>query len=1159
VSTVPLPDEALSRAAARRVDEACDQFEKAWRSGGQPRLEDALAGVAEPERGPLFRELLAVELELRRGRGERPSAADYLSRFPEQAEVIGRLLETGPAPGPIFSNYEILAELGRGGMGIVYLARQSRPERIVALKVVRTEQLRSLPAEAAARWIERFRRETAAAAHLEHDHLVPVYESGEQDGQLFYSMRYIEGRGLHEIVRAGPLASRAAAELLEPVARAAHYAHQQGILHRDLKPHNILIETRTGRPFVLDFGLAKRFGSEPGASTPGDALTGTEELLGTPFYMAPEQISAPSKVGIATDVYGLGATLYHVLTGRPPFQAASVAATVHQVVQEEPVAPRRLNPSVEPALETIVLKCLSKEPQRRYASAEALADDLGRYRRGEPILARPTGRMERGRLWCRRNPGKALLLAGLTLALLGLAAAASWGYVENRAWAEAQEQAARESDSRAQDQQREALLQSLQALLHDGERSAGWSDRAWQLVRQTAALGRDERLRDLAGLSLAGLDAHSESGLAQVMKERASGLAFEEGGRMLLGGTADPQGKPGAPARLWDGKASQLIRSKQDGEGPVAFRSADHRPIQVVVRSGPWLLVWEVAANRPLSECRFTARAGKSRVLAVARDDLRQPLVVLSADGSTVAAAAVGGSGEAGLVGVWETKTGRQLLEFPGTVSALALSARGGLLALSDRGGTVTVWSVPGGECLATFQGPRVRSHCLTFNADASRLALGDAGGTVTIWDMAQRMPCGFCRGSSYDVYAVAFSPDGTLLAAGGRGSVRLYEAATSRCLLRLGAGDYVAHLAFSPDGRRLAASSAASNVSVTIWRLEEGRGLRTLRGLSSQVARVWLSPDGKRLAALAHDWQVAVWDLEGDRLLRVVPVAPGATADNADLAFSPDGRRLAFSAGEEACLWELETGRELGRWTLPFGLIDRLAFQRKGPLLLCRMERGGEPGPGEDRDFHKHPRLYRARRLIVPDRLEDLFTIKRFNERIYTAVLTRDGGTLIVEGRHTDAKGSWRAVTAFDGLAGTQRWSLASAKQAASGIMLLDPTESIVLVDHSTKLDHFELLELSSGRALQSLRPQQPHALGPQASYYVLFGPSPHFQGFAYSLMVPGQQGPALSLGGDLPQGFTLTIAPDGRRWAWGSTTGTVTVADLDAIRARLDRVGLR
>jgi len=309
---------------------------------------------------------------------------------------------------PYIPGFEVLGELGRGGMGVVYRAKQLTANRLVALKVIRNDVLENLPEDTRASTLERFRQEAQAAAQLEHDNLVTVYEVGEARGQRYYAMRYVPGKSLIDLLRNGPLDNRRAAGYLEPVARGLHYAHTRGILHRDLKPHNILIDAANDRPLLTDFGLAKFLEK-------GNDLTHAGEVMGTPSYMSPEQARDAGQVNALADVYSLGATLYHTLAARPPFQAANIAETIRQILYQEPVAPRQLNPAVDRDLETICLKCLQKEPQRRYESAEALADDLARYLRGEPIVARPIGLAERLWRWCRRNPVVAGLIATAAL------------------------------------------------------------------------------------------------------------------------------------------------------------------------------------------------------------------------------------------------------------------------------------------------------------------------------------------------------------------------------------------------------------------------------------------------------------------------------------------------------------------------------------------------------------------------------------------------------------------------------------------------------------------------------------------------------------------------------------------------------------------------
>jgi predicted Ser/Thr protein kinase/tetratricopeptide (TPR) repeat protein len=327
--------------------------------------------------------------------------------------AAARILNIGR---PDIPGFEILNELGRGGMGVVYRARQRSANRIVALKVVRNDVLDALPHETRVSTLDRFRSEAEAAANLDHDNLVTVFEVGEANGICYYAMRYVEGRSLHDLLKEGPLDQHQAAGYLEPVTRALSMAHERGILHRDLKPHNIMVDRRTNRPLLADFGLAKFMDKS-------QEITHAGEILGTPSYMPPEQTVDSASVTAAADVYSMGATLYHLLTGRPPFQAASLMETIRQITTQEPVAPRQLNPSLDRDLETICLKCLQKEPARRYASAAELADDLLRYLEGRPIVARPLNWIERSWRWCRRNPVPAAWISvAATFALVSVLA-----------------------------------------------------------------------------------------------------------------------------------------------------------------------------------------------------------------------------------------------------------------------------------------------------------------------------------------------------------------------------------------------------------------------------------------------------------------------------------------------------------------------------------------------------------------------------------------------------------------------------------------------------------------------------------------------------------------------------------------------------------------
>ncbi|NOS71935.1 MAG: serine/threonine protein kinase, partial [Verrucomicrobia bacterium] len=317
----------------------------------------------------------------------------------------------------VFKDYEVLEEIARGGMGVVYRARQVSLNRMVAIKMLLSRHL------ANADGLQRFRAEAAIAAQLQHPNIVTIYEIGEHAGQPFFSMDLIEGRNLAQVVRDNPLPWRTAAAYLKTIAEAVHYAHSRGVLHRDLKPSNVMVD-ESGQLRITDFGIAKRF-DDAQLSTSDPQLTQTGQLLGSPSFIPPEQAAGQKDaIGPASDVYSLGAILYQLITARPPLLAETMTQTLRMVAETEPVPPGLLNASVPRDLETICLKCLQKEPQRRYATAQELAEDLDHLLHDKPILARPVGRIGRLWRWARRNRALATTGAAVILLLLAVAVGA---------------------------------------------------------------------------------------------------------------------------------------------------------------------------------------------------------------------------------------------------------------------------------------------------------------------------------------------------------------------------------------------------------------------------------------------------------------------------------------------------------------------------------------------------------------------------------------------------------------------------------------------------------------------------------------------------------------------------------------------------------------
>jgi serine/threonine-protein kinase len=498
----PLAGPALSVEEARLLDRACDAFEAAWRAGRRPDVGAAVAGLPAAVRATALREMVQLDIFYRRGAGEEPTAADYSGRLPGldpvglaaalagdggRAETMAAsdhrtaVLPPGSRVG-YFGDYELLAEIARGGMGVVYRARQGSLDRVVALKMIRAGEF-ATAAEA-----RRFRQEVEAVAALDHPHVVPIYEVGEHEGRAYYTMRLLEGGSLagrlaeFAVPRAAPRADARvrqvrAAGLIAMVARAVHHAHQRGVLHRDLKPSNVLLDP-DGTPAVTDFGLARRLDA-------ASSLTATGAVIGTPSYMAPEQARGGREITTQADVYGLGAVLYELLTGRPPFKGADALDTLAQVREREPAAPRAACPAVDRDLETITLKCLEKDPARRYPSADALADDLDRWGNGVPVEARPAGWAERLGKSVRRNRELAVAAAVVFLGLAAGTAVSTWQAVR----ATTAERIARRDRDRAQKAEEKAEGEAERAR-REAEEAAMWRRRA-ELDRRILLLYAD--------------------------------------------------------------------------------------------------------------------------------------------------------------------------------------------------------------------------------------------------------------------------------------------------------------------------------------------------------------------------------------------------------------------------------------------------------------------------------------------------------------------------------------------------------------------------------------------------------------------------------------------------------------------------------------------
>jgi WD40 repeat protein/serine/threonine protein kinase len=982
--------DAATLSGGRLISALVRDQQRHWQQGDPVPVEAYLRHHAilngDPE---AVLDLIYSEWALREALGEEIKLEEYLARFPRFADSLRMQWEVhavcraarreaspptisaldpcviqnadtairAAASLPGIPGYEVLSILGRGGMGIVYKARHLGLKRLVALKMPRTG-LDADPEE-----LLRFRREAEAAASLQHLNLVQIHDVGAWQpttgGPAFpyLSMEYVDGVSLDRRLHDGPLAPRDAAALAETLARAMHYAHQRGIVHRDLKPANVLLQIadcesriegesairnpQSTIPKITDFGLAKRLDAE------GDQ-TRTGAIMGTPSYMAPEQAAGRTKdIGPATDVYALGAVLYETLSGRPPFKGTTVLDTLEQVRCLDPVPVRRLQPKTPRDLETICLKCLAKEPRKRYASALALADDLRRFLDGKPIVARPTPAWEHVWKAAKRRPGVTALIGLVLLVTVGgfLGILGQWLRAE-----------------RSADEQRKtgyALATTLiqQLLEHDNTPRAhqvldsfiprpGQSDLRgfeWYYLygiahgemltlpgRECVAFSPDGQviasagdkgeivIWDASGQRITSLRGHTED---------VTAVAFSPDGKLLASAAKDNV------VRLWDwhaGRESAALPSEHK-QPPLCLGFSPDGGSLASTGMDAAVIVWDIKTGQKRLGLRLP-NASRSKVYGVA--------IAFHPHDDVLATA-----GTDQKLWLWDWKAGgppRPLEhDHDGAVHGLAFSPDGRLLATAGEDRTIKLWEMaaerPTTKPFATLRGHNRRVGCVAFQPGGKRLASGSWDRTIRIWDVPSGpdspIPAPLVlRGHTGFLTGIAFGRGGRVLASVGTDhSVRLWDTEAQRPEEAIRAGrQQVTCLTFSRDGSYFATGSESKMVN--LWNAQTKEVLAELSGHAKAVRSIAFSKDGTLLASASDDKTVKLWDINSRQLLHTLE---GHAAEVGCLAFHPNRQLLASGCSDGSVkLWDARSGQETATFHGHDGAVHAVAFNPDGKQM---------------------------------------------------------------------------------------------------------------------------------------------------------------------------------------------------------------------------------